>query len=280
MLANEQLLDDLAGDILDGAAVDWTAAESSADADVRPIVQHLRLVASVAQVHRDLVPSEGGTQPPAVDGTPTADHWGHLRLLERIGRGAFGEVFRAGDTRLDREVALKLLPGTPSPDSDAESSIIREGRLLAKVRHPNVVTIYGAEQIGNRIGLWMELVRGRTLEQLLREGVMFRADEVVDIGVELCRAVSAVHAAGLLHRDIKAHNVVRADDGRVVLMDFGAGRELDDSSSSDLAGTPLYLAPEVLAGGPATVQSDVYSLGVVLYHLLTKSYPVEGKTIR
>jgi len=91
--------------------------------------------------------------------------------------------------------------------------------------------------------------------------------------------MSAVHSAGLLHRDIKAHNVMLGDDGRVVLMDFGTGRELDDSSSSDLAGTPLYVAPEVLAGLPATVQSDVYSLGVLLYHLVSGSYPVQGQTI-
>jgi serine/threonine-protein kinase len=277
MQATEQLFEELAGTVLDGGTVDWVAAESGADADSRPIVQHLRLLASVAQVHRDLVPVEEGT---ILVQAATPDRWGHLQLLERIGQGAFGEVFRAWDSRLDREVALKLLPTRPSSDSDVESSIIREGRLLAKVRHPNVVTIYGAEQIGDRIGLWMEFVGGHTLEQLLRQKTVFDAPAVAAIGTELCRAVAAVHAAGLLHRDIKAHNVMRAEDGRIVLMDFGAGRELADSSASDLAGTPLYLAPEVLAGGPATVGSDVYSLGVLLYHLVTGSYPVRGRSIR
>ena len=92
--------------------------------------------------------------------------------------------------------------------------------------------------------------------------------------------MSAVHGAGLLHRDIKAHNVMRAEDGRIVLMDFGTGRELDDDASSDLAGTPLYLAPEVLQGQRATVRSDIYSLGVLLYHLVTGSYPVQARTMR
>ena len=142
------------------------------------------------------------------------------------------------------------------------------------------MTIHGAERIGDRVGLWMELVRGQTLEQQLRRGTAFNAADTIAIGIELCGAVAAVHAAGLLHRDIKAHNVMRAEDGRVVLMDFGAGRELDDSSSSDLTGTPLYLAPEVLRGEPATVQSDLYCLGVLLYHLLTGKYPVEGRTIQ
>ena len=92
--------------------------------------------------------------------------------------------------------------------------------------------------------------------------------------------MSAVHGAGLLHRDIKAHNVMRAEDGRIVLMDFGTGRELEDDASSDLAGTPLYLAPEVLQGQRATVRSDIYSLGVLLYHLVAGSYPVQARTVR
>ena len=152
--------------------------------------------------------------------------------------------------------------------------------MLARVRHPNVVTIYGAEQIGDQIGLWMEFVRGHTLEQVLDQRKVVSAAEAVSIGLELCRAMAAVHGAGLLHRDIKTHNVMRAEDGRIVLMDFGTGRELGRDASSDLAGTPLYLAPEVLQGQQATVQSDIYSLGVLLYHLVTGSYPVHAQTLR
>ena len=263
MLPSEQLLDDLAGAVLDGGDVDWTTAESSADADIRPLVQHMRLVASVAEVHRQALPGDGET-------------WGHLQLLERVGQGAFGEVFRAWDTRLDREVALKLLPASPDPDRGGV--IIREGRLLARVRHPNVVTIHGAERIGERVGLWMEFVHGRTLEDLLKSGRAFTPDEVAHIGVEIARAVAAVHAAGLLHRDVKAQNVMQADDGRIVLMDFGTGRELDDDGQA-LAGTPLYLAPELFSVGAATAASDVYSLGVLLFHLLTGSYPVREATL-
>ena len=259
----EQLLDDLAGTVLDGDDVDWSAAESSADDEVRPLLQHLRIVASLAEVHRPALLAEGET-------------WGHLRILERVGRGAFGEVFRAWDTRLDREVALKLLPA--SPDRDNGGVIIREGRLLARVRHPNVVTIHGAERLGDRVGLSMEFVHGRTLEDLLKSGKAFTPDEIVDIGLELTRALAAVHAAGLLHRDIKAQNVMRADDGRIVLMDFGSGREVDDHRQA-LSGTPLYLAPELFGGGAATPASDIYSLGVLLFHLLTGSYPVHETTL-
>ena len=151
--------------------------------------------------------------------------WGHLRVLEPIGRGAFGEVYRAWDTRLAREVALKLLPATAKTLRQA-TSIIEEGRLLARVRHPNVVTIYGAERIDDRVGLWMEFVNGRTLEQVIAQGHTFGPAEATEIGVQLCHAVAAVHAAGLVHRDVKAHNVMLAEDRRVVLMDFGSGREL------------------------------------------------------
>ena len=286
MAPSERLIDDLADAILDGAPVDWAAAESSSGGTARPLVRELRVLAAVAAFargdHRRASASLDEATRSRADlhrSDPPA-MWSHLRLVERIGQGAFGEVYRAWDTRLDREVALKLLPADRSPGNRAASSIIHEGRLLAKVRHPNIVTIYGAEQIGDRIGLWMELIRGHTLEQILDHRKVVSATEAVDIGLELCRAVSAVHGAGLLHQDIKGHNVMRAEDGRIVLMDFGTGRELHDDASSDLAGTPLYLAPEVLQRQPATVRSDIYSLGVLLYHLVTGAYPVQARTVR
>ena len=124
----------------------------------------------------------------------------------------------------------------------------------------------------------MEYVDGRTLHQLVvDDGRRFTPREIASIGHALCSAVAAVHAAGLLHRDIKAQNVMMARDGRVVLMDFGSGRDRGGPAAVDLAGTPLYLAPEVLAGTSSpSVQSDIYSIGVLLFFLLTGSYPVTG----
>jgi serine/threonine protein kinase/tetratricopeptide (TPR) repeat protein len=277
----EGLVPDLAAAVLDGTPIDWSAAESSVDDSSRPVLAQLRVLATLADVHRHLQRHDDSDLSAATgDPSNTLTHWGHLRALERIGRGAFGDVYRAWDTRLDREVALKLLDADSAVGDSPSSSIIQEGRLLARVRHPNVVTIYGAEQIGARIGLWMEFVRGRTLKQIVDAGKAFSGPEAVRIGLDLCLAVAAVHAAGVLHRDIKAQNVVLADDGRAVLMDFGTGRELGDNSTSDLTGTPLYVAPEILAGGDATVQSDIYSLGVLLYYLVTSSYPVRARTLR
>lgn len=266
MTAPDGVLDDVAGAILDGTPIDWAEVESRSDQTERSLLEQLKLLATLRTITRSSEPPENSTP----------EFWGHLRMFECIGRGAYGEVYRAWDTRLDREVALKLLPMDSVAGDSRNPSIIEEGRLLARVRHPNVVTIYGAERIGQRIGLWMEFIKGRTLEDVLRDGRAFTSKEVIDLGVELCKAISAVHGAGLLHRDVKAQNVMVADDGRVVLMDFGTGRELDEESEMSTAGTPLYLAPEVLSGENATVRSDIYSMGVLLYRLLTRSYPVRA----
>ena len=270
MTPHNPLAPELAGAILDGTPVDW----SSIHGDDDQLVAALKLVGEVADFHRDL---QRGA-PASPNNNPALEYWGHLRVIERIGHGSFGDVYRAWDTRLDREVALKLLPAMPAAGHDGRS-IIHEGRLLARVRHPNVVVIYGAAQIGGQIGLWMEFVHGCTLDQALKNGRTFTMAEILDIGIDLCRAVAAVHAASLLHRDIKAQNVALADDGRVVLMDFGAGCDLSDRPVSDMTGTPLYLAPEILDGEPASVRSDIYSVGVLLYHLLTGSYPVTGNNV-
>jgi Tol biopolymer transport system component len=262
-----------------GRSVDWAAIESSADAGGSSgLLQQLKIVESIAQVHRSFAnQSEDATRTAALLGNGA--QWGPLRIIELAGQGAFGDVYRAWDLRLDREVALKLLNRSSSSSASVGSDVIDEARLLARVRHPNVVTVYGADRIDGQVGLWMEFVRGRTLESVLRDHGPLSAREAALIGLDLCHALSAVHRAGLLHRDVKAQNVVREAGGRLVLMDFGTGREGLDDLRADVAGTPLYLAPEIFAGVPATTRSDIYSVGVLLYHLVTASYPVRGRTV-
>ncbi len=272
MPADDDLLDSLADAILDGTPIDWAAMERQSSGGGQSVIDRLKVLAALADVHRcpSHVSLQQGDQP---------ERWGHLRVMELVGRGAFGRVYRAHDTRLDRDVALKLLPVNWTSGGTRANSIIDEGRRLAQIRHLNVVTIHGAERIGDEVGLWMELVEGRTLEELLEDGRHFAVSEVVDIGLQLCGAVSAVHQAGFLHRDIKSHNVMLADDGRVVLMDFGTGWEIKSNSEAAPAGTPLYLAPELIEGTSPTIQSDIYALGVLLFHLLTGVYPISAEGI-
>ena len=160
-----------------------------------------------------------------------------------MGAGAFGAVYRATDQKLQREVALKLLP---SPDPDR---VLKEARLLARVRHPNVVAVYGADYLENRVGIWMELVKGHTLEELLRTHGLFGAREAALVGLDLCRALAAVHRAGLMHGDVKAHNVMREEGGRTVLMDFGTGKDLrtDPSGHRRTMGRRLSPAPRCIS---------------------------------
>ncbi len=278
--------------IADGTPVDWTATDlRSADPALGELLRHLQLIERIAAVHGstagasvtgeyDSIRSARPSAAAVVDAPIT---WGPLTLVEKIGRGAFGDVYRARDPKLDRPVALKLMRRRERGSDAFESEVIEEGRLLARIDHANVVTVYGAERIDGRVGLWMAFVEGRTLAEELKARGPLPPREVIEIGVALASALEAVHDAGLLHRDIKAQNVMRDATGRVLLTDFGAGRELvtaDETTADGLAGTPLYLAPEVLDGAPASKASDVYSLGVLLYHLATGAFPVPGRTVR
>jgi hypothetical protein len=209
------------------------------------------------------------------------DVWGRFHLLEKVGEGSFGSVYRAWDPQLERQVALKILHRHLTDDR-LRAKLLREGRALAKVRQANVVSVLEVEEHEDRVGLCMEFVQGQTLEDVLQLQGMFSARETVLVGEDVCRALAAVHNAGFVHRDVKARNVMREQAGRIVLMDFGTGREaraLEDANRPDAAGTPLYMAPEVLAGEPGSMRSDVYSVGVLLYHLATSKYPIVAQSI-
>jgi TolB-like protein/Tfp pilus assembly protein PilF/tRNA A-37 threonylcarbamoyl transferase component Bud32 len=274
----------LAESIADGSQVDWEAAEAHASDDEKAIIRQLRVLSNLAVLHRSL-PATAKDGSAAVtrrsQAAPAIGSWAHLALVERLGGGSFGEVYRAWDRQLEREVALKLMRDESVDDLQA-SRIAMEGRLLARIHHQNVITVHGVAVHEHRVGLWMELVRGATLEQSLQKRGPFSAREAALVGIDLCRALAAIHAAGLIHRDVKAQNVMREDGGRVVLMDLGTGREVDPAGRrplSDLAGTPLYLAPEIFDGTPASERSDLYSLGVLLYHLVTGSFPARATTV-
>jgi tetratricopeptide (TPR) repeat protein len=202
------------------------------------------------------------------------DHWGSFQGLQLVGRGSFGEVYRAFDPTLQRHVALKLLLPSRLNRDEEVSALLREARAIARVRHPNVVPIYGVDRHDGRLGFWSDFVKGKTLAELLATQGSMGPREAALVGIDVCRAAGAVHAAGFLHRDIKAGNVMREEGGRILLMDFGLTHE--HGTDEDSSGTPAYMAPELLLGRPATIASEVYAIGVMLFHLLTMQYPVEG----
>lgn len=279
-MPDEAELLEVASAVAEGSEIDWDKLIEPT-ADTPQVVQGLRVLAEIVRAMRSSGsddPAGTGHQPgaDAADGVEPQD-WGHLRILQRLGSGSYGVVYRAFETRLQCDVALKLAKPTRARELD-ESRALKEARMLARVRHANVVSVYGSDSHDGRFGLWMELVDGRTLEQALVTDGPMGAHEAAHVGVELCKALAAVHQAGLLHRDIKASNVMREKGGRILLMDFGAGRPQPkpDHQSLGLAGTPHYLAPELFAGGSPSPASDIYSLGVLIYHLVTARYPIDA----
>jgi len=278
------VLDSAAGSISDDAPVEWEQVAHQAGAASDAVVDQLRQLERIAKFYRESDERQAADAPGREEEWSDPRTWAHFLILDRLGGGAFGDVYRAHDTKLQCDIALKLMR-SDGESRISRSRVLKEARLLARVRHANVVTVYGADEVDGRVGLWMELVRGTTLEHLLERQGPFGAREASLIGLDLCRAIAAVHRAGLLHGDIKAHNVMREEGGRTVLMDFGAGKDLDQDilrpnihGTADFAGTPLYLAPEVFTGSPRTKVADVYSLAVLLFHLVSNRYPVEGQT--
>lgn len=277
-------LSDLIGAISDGNAVDWDALErAAASPRSRRHLSTLRALARIASAHRTIMPARdmGG---PAVNianqlrPTDQCGTWGPYLIIERIGQGVSADVFRAYDPKLDREVALKLL--TPFYSGrDHGDTVISEGRNLARVRHVNVAAVYAADRIGARVGIAMELVEGRSLADQLQSGAVFTPKSTIQIGLQLCRALAAVHDAGMVHRDVKAQNVIIETDGRLVLTDFGTAVDSRPGQLGSMAGTPAYAAPEMFLGGEVSPRSDIYSVGVLLFRLLTGVFPLEGESI-
>ena len=234
-------------------------------------VTKLQLLDIIARAHRTAIFGRDVPLDRAV-----AARWGHLEIRGEIGRGASGTVYRAWDSRLARQVALKLL----ASDTERGHDMLEEGRLLARLNHPHIVRVFGADVHDGIAGIWMELLEGSTLDEILARDGPFGEAQAALIGLDLAGAIGSVHAASLLHRDIKGRNVLRERGGRIVLMDLGAGRPVDTlRAGADVTGTPLYMAPEVLVGGGASARSDLYSLGVLLYRLLTGTYPVVAESL-
>jgi eukaryotic-like serine/threonine-protein kinase len=219
----------------------------------------------------------------------------HYRILGKLGKGGMGEVYAAEDTKLQRRVALKLLPSEVATDRDRLQRFQREARAVAALNHPNVVTIYSVEETGGVQFLTMELVEGKTLGDLIPpDGLPL--EELLRLALPLVDAVAAAHQQGIVHRDLKPANVMLAGDGRVKVLDFGLAKlkpGVADSTASTttglameslttphaIVGTAAYMSPEQAEGRPVDQRSDIFSLGVVLYEMACGRRPFGGDTV-
>jgi serine/threonine-protein kinase len=205
---------------------------------------------------------------------------GRYRVVARLARGGMSTVYSAVDMRLDREVAVKVMSAALSTDPAFADRFAREARVAARLSHPNAVAVFDQGTDGSHVFLVMELVRGRTLRDLIRERGVLTPAQAVSIMEPVLGALAAAHRAGLIHRDIKPENILLADDGAVKVADFGLARAIESDASNTrtglMMGTVAYCPPEQISRGISDARSDVYSAGVVLFELLTGAAPFTG----
>ncbi len=212
----------------------------------------------------------------------------HYRISNVIGAGGMGEVYRASDTKLGRDVALKVLPSDMAGDPDRLARFQREARAVAALNHPNVVTVYSVEEADNVHFITMELIEGQPLDRLISADGL-PVDRIIEIATALAEALAAAHEKGILHRDLKPANVMVTSEGRVKVLDFGLAKDVSAESSTDatltsaghtqagiVMGTPAYMSPEQVSGRTLDHRTDIFSLGVMLYEMTTGHRPFVG----
>src|SRR5216683_3197963 len=219
---------------------------------------------------------------------------GPYEIVAPLGAGGMGEVYRARDTKLGREVALKFLPPLFTADADRVARFEREARLLASLNHPHIGAIYGFEDAGNVPALVLELVEGDTLDDRVRRGPL-PLSETLALAQQITDALDAAHRAGIVHRDLKPSNIKITPDGVVKVLDFGLAKALTAEGSDPnlsksatmtasgtiagvILGTAGYMSPEQAKGRPVDRRTDIWAFGCVLYELLTGKKAFEGET--
>jgi serine/threonine protein kinase len=209
---------------------------------------------------------------------------GSYRLIDRLGAGGMGEVWRAEDTRLLRSVAIKILSERIANDPEWKARFLREARTIAQMNHPNIATIYSIEQEAEKLFIVMELVEGESLATVLAKGALPPA-EAVRIIRHVAEALGEAHEKGIVHRDVKPDNII-VGKRSVKVLDFGIAKQIIATTDAPtltqaglIVGTPFYMSPEQALGRPVDARSDLFSLGVVLYEALAGKRPFEGESV-
>jgi hypothetical protein len=231
--------------------------------------------------------------PAAVEFAP-GDTVAHYRIVDKLGAGGMGEVFRARDTKLDRDVAIKVLPSAVAQDPERLARFTREAKVLASLSHPHIAAIYGLEEAAGKRYLVLELVEGETLAQRIAKGPI-SVDEALEISRQIAEGLEAAHEKGIIHRDLKPANVKITPEGSVKVLDFGLATTFREEISTDpshsptithqmtrpgvILGTAAYMSPEQASGKPADKRADIWSFGVLLWELLTGHRLFEGETV-
>ncbi len=282
MTRPDEQLEDLARAVADGSPVNWGEAAKQGDAAGHELAA-LKQIHELHAKHRQHVLDESNSD--LLRKLPRANDRLHqgFDVQEELGAGAFGRVFKARDLALDRVVALKILDRAGAATPEERARFIREAQLLASVEHENVLHIWSIDEREGALRLSLEFIDGVTLKHLVEEQGPLSADEAARIGIDLCRALAAAHAKGLVHRDVKPANAMRAQGGRIVLLDFGLAHAVASARTDAVGatpGTPFMMAPEARDQpdqiGPAT---DLYALGVSLYWLVCGNYPWDTANI-
>ena len=215
------------------------------------------------------VPRSGLGTPPAERFLPGAKIAGRYRIVSLVGKGGMGEVYRADDLKLGHPVALKFLPPGLDEHSPLLQYLLSEVRLSRQIAHPNVCRVYDVGEVEGQQFLSMEYIDGEDLRSLLRRIGRLPQDKGIQIAQQLCAGLAAAHEKGVLHRDLKPANIMIDGEGRARITDFGLARLEQPGGAAEIVGTPFYMAPEQLTSGEATVQTDLYSLGLVLFEMFT-----------
>lgn len=228
-------------------------------------------------------------KPQSLDSSPSTT-LGHFTIQEKLPGGSMAQVYRAWDIRLRRTVALKVIQTDPASDPAAWGRLLREARIASRLNHPNICAVYDVGEDSGQPYIAMEYVEGRPLAAAVRPGGL-PIDKALRLAIQISEGLAHAHAQKIIHRDIKSNNVLVTPDWRAKILDFGLAQRIETRDAGkvtssglsfriggQLAGTLPYMAPEILHGEVASIQSDLWALGVLLYEMLTGKLPFAGRT--